>query len=85
MLQVNCIGLGSWGPNIVRSLSASQRARIGVVCDLAQDRLELVRRNISPSIGTSTDPWATAADPAAQAVMHLHSHQHALRIGQTRH
>ncbi len=69
MVQVNCIGLGSWGPNIVRSLAGTQRVQIGVVCDLAEDRLELVRRNISPNIRTSTDPWATAADPTAQAVV----------------
>jgi predicted dehydrogenase len=69
MVRVNCIGLGSWGPNIVRSMVASHRVQIGTVCDLAQDRLELVRRNVSPSINISTDPWTTAADPDAKAII----------------
>jgi len=69
MIQVNCIGLGHWGPNLVRCLAASQRARIGTVCDLAVDRLELVRHNIHGSFSTSTDAIATATDPNSQAVV----------------
>jgi predicted dehydrogenase len=69
VIHVNCIGLGSWGPNLVRSLATSQRAQVGVICDLSSERLDLVRRNISSAIRTSTDPHATAADPDAQAVV----------------
>lgn len=69
MIQINCIGLGHWGPNLVRSLTSSQRARIGMVCDLDVKRLELVQRNIVGQFATSTDSMATATDPACQAVV----------------
>jgi predicted dehydrogenase len=69
VITVNCIGVGHWGPNLVRCLVSSQRAKIGTVCDLAADRLELLRRNIFCSFQTSTEPLTTATDPAAKAVV----------------
>lgn len=69
MIQVNCIGLGHWGPNLVRCLKSSQRVRIGTVCDLDPNRMDLVRRNIFGSFCTSSDSMATATDPACQAVV----------------
>jgi predicted dehydrogenase len=69
VIQINCIGLGHWGPNLVRRLTSSQRARIGTVCDLDVKRLELVQRNIAGQFSTSTDSLATATDPNCQAVV----------------
>ena len=68
MTTVNFIGLGHWGPNLVRAFLNSQRAGVGTVCDLSEARLATVRRNISASIRCSDDPQATAADSAADAV-----------------
>lgn len=68
-LKVNCIGLGHWGPNLVRAISMNPAAHLGTVCDLDESRLELVKRNI-PSIQVlSTDPVATIEDPSADAVI----------------
>jgi len=69
MTNINFIGLGHWGPNLVRAFINSQRATVGTVCDLSQSRLATIQRNISASIRTSTDPLATATDPAADAVV----------------
>ncbi len=69
MTTVNFIGLGHWGPNLVRAFINSQRAEVGTVCDLSESRLATVRRNISPTINCSTDAKATIGDPAAQAVV----------------
>ena len=69
MITVNVIGLGHWGPNLVRGLLNSQRAEVGMVCDLAPARLEVIRRNISPSIVGTTDPLAAIADSRAEAVV----------------
>src|SRR4051794_28666467 len=66
---VNFIGLGHWGPNLVRAFINSRRAVVGSVCDLSEARLDTVRRNISDALKTSTDPLATATDPAADAVV----------------
>jgi predicted dehydrogenase len=69
MTTINFIGLGHWGPNLVRAFINSQRARVGMVCDLSEARLEAVRRNISASIQCTHDPQAAATDPAADAVV----------------
>ncbi len=69
MTTVNFIGLGHWGPNLVRAFINSQRARVGMVCDLSESRLETVRRNISTSIRCTTDSHAAAIDPQADAVV----------------
>ena len=49
MNTINFIGLGHWGPNLVRVFLDSQRVTVGLVCDLSQSRLATVQRNISPS------------------------------------
>jgi predicted dehydrogenase len=66
---INFIGLGHWGPNLVRAFVNSQRATVGLVCDLSPSRLATVQRNISTSIRTTADPRAAATDPAADAVV----------------
>jgi predicted dehydrogenase len=68
-LTVNCIGVGHWGPNMVRVFATHPRARVGAVSDLAVDRLELVRAKIPGDYRLSTDPVATATDPDARAVV----------------
>jgi len=69
MIRVNVIGLGHWGPNLVRGLLNSQRAEVGMVCDLVESRLERIRRNISTAIVGTTDPTMAIADPRAEAVV----------------
>lgn len=68
-LKINCVGLGHWGPNLVRAISSSASARVGTVCDLDSSRLELVRRNIPTIESVSSDPLATITDPDASAVV----------------
>ena len=69
MITVNCIGLGQWGPNLVRCFDSSERAKVGTVCDLSDARLAQVRKRFSHKLRTSTDPVATAVDPKADAVV----------------
>ncbi|HEX4072551.1 MAG TPA: Gfo/Idh/MocA family oxidoreductase [Planctomycetaceae bacterium] len=69
MITVNCIGLGHWGPNLVRCFDSSDRARVGTVCDLSDTRLALLRKRFSHKLRTSTDPFATTVDPKADAVV----------------
>jgi predicted dehydrogenase len=69
LVTVNCVGVGHWGPNLVRIFATHAEARVGAVCDLSEERLSLVRRNI-PSIGRSTtDAIAAVTDPEADAVV----------------
>ena len=69
MTTINFIGLGHWGPNLVRAFLNSQRARVGMVCDLSEARLETVRRNISATIHCCADSQAAATDAEADAVV----------------
>lgn len=69
MITINCIGVGHWGPNLVKVFATHPEARVGAVCDLSQERLALVKRNIPTIARFSTDPQATIADPEADAVV----------------
>src|SRR5437762_12423091 len=69
MTTINFIGLGHWGPNLVRAFINSQRAQVGMVCDLSETRLETVRRNISAAIRCTADSQVAATDPEADAVV----------------
>jgi|SRR5579864_1201499 len=69
MITVNCIGVGHWGPNLVKVFATHPEARVGAVCDLSEERLALVRRNIPTVARFSTDSQATATDPEADAVV----------------
>jgi len=69
VITVNCIGLGHWGPNLARLFAVNPLSRLGTVCDLSEDRLALVKRNIPAQFQCSRDGMATATDPAADAVV----------------
>src|SRR5205823_12821166 len=69
MITVNCVGVGHWGPNLVRAFAAHPEARVGAVCDLSEERLALVRRNIPQVARCSTDPLETVTDSQADAVV----------------
>jgi len=88
ILTVNCIGLGHWGPNLIRAIATNPLARVRTVCDLDESRVQLVRRNIPSIESSSKDPVATIEDPAADAVViatptrtHYEFTKRALRAG----
>ena len=53
-LRVGVIGLGQWGPNHVRNLRMVEGCTIARICDSAQFRLALARRQF-PGIETTRD------------------------------
>lgn len=68
-LIVNCIGLGHWGPNLVRALNSLPDCRLGVVCDVSPSRLELAeRQNLFSAVEFTTDALHAATDARADAV-----------------
>jgi predicted dehydrogenase len=68
-LKINCIGLGHWGPNLVRAIDSNRHAVIGTVCDNNPDRLAVVRQNIPTITNISTDALATINDPECGAIV----------------
>ena len=66
MTRVGIIGLGYWGPNIVRSMEQSG-AKVAWLCDLRPDRLEPLRP-LYPSARLTADYRDVMNDPGIDAV-----------------
>ncbi len=66
-MKIGIIGLGYWGPNLVRNFLANKNVESVVCCDLNPKRLESVKQRF-PSIETVPDYKAILKDPAVTAV-----------------
>jgi predicted dehydrogenase len=66
-LRVGIVGLGYWGPNLVRNFAESVDAELAWLCDLSPEALEGVRRRY-PAVRTTTSFEEVLADPAVDAV-----------------
>lgn len=62
LLRIGVIGLGQWGPNHVRTMSALDSCEVARVCDASQARVAKMQKLFRGMEGT-TDPFAvTGAD-----------------------
>lgn len=52
MLNAGIIGYGYWGPNIVRNFNQNPNIKVSKVCDISDDRLNIVS-NLYPNITTT--------------------------------
>ena len=68
MVKVAVIGLGYWGPNLVRNFAAHDGAELRVACDLKASRRETIERSY-PAVRTTDDMAPVLADPAIDAVV----------------
>jgi predicted dehydrogenase len=66
-VNVAVVGLGYWGPNLVRNLHELDAAEVTVVCDSRREQLETVGRRY-PALELTTDYASVLADPAVSAV-----------------
>jgi predicted dehydrogenase len=62
------IGLGYWGPNLLRVLGDNPDVEVRWICDLNRDRLEQFRRRY-PATRTTTSVERVLNDPAVDAVV----------------
>jgi len=67
MIGVGVIGLGYWGPNLLRNFAESEGATLRAVCDLRADRLATSAARY-PGVTTTRDVSALLADPSIDAV-----------------
>lgn len=65
---VAVIGLGYWGPNLLRVLSDNPDVDVRYICDLDRDRLEQFRRR-NPGVRSTTSVDRVLADPSVEAVI----------------
>jgi predicted dehydrogenase len=66
-MRIGIIGLGYWGPNLVRNFLANKNVGSVVCCDLNPKRLESVKQRF-PSVETVSDYKAVLKNPAVTAV-----------------
>jgi predicted dehydrogenase len=67
-VRVAVVGLGYWGPNLVRNLFELPAAEVDVVCDLRTDALEKIAKRY-PSVRGTTSLGEVLEDPAIEAVV----------------
>lgn len=67
MVRIAIIGVGHWGPNLVRNFSGHAKSEVIWVVDLDQERLDTVRARF-PKLRVSTDPRDAMDDVDAVVV-----------------
>jgi predicted dehydrogenase len=67
MLRVAVVGLGYWGPNLVRNLHEVEGVEAALVCDLRAEALATIQRRY-PAVRTTTDFDEVLADDTIDAV-----------------
>lgn len=55
MISVGIIGVGRWGPNILRNFASMEEVSVQVVCDIDTNRLQQVRKRL-PHVHVTTLP-----------------------------
>lgn len=68
MLRTAVIGVGHWGPNLIRNFHNHQTSEVLWVVDRDESRLALTRSRY-PDIGVAADAEVALADPAVDAVI----------------
>jgi predicted dehydrogenase len=66
-LRIAVVGLGYWGPNLVRNIHEVPGVEAAAVCDLREDALESIARRY-PAVTTTTRYEDVLADPRIDAV-----------------
>ena len=67
-MNIAVIGLGYWGPNLLRVLADAPEVNVAWMCDLDETRLERFARRY-PDVGTTTDVDEVLADPDVDGVV----------------
>ena len=67
MVNVGVIGLGYWGPNLVRNLQEVPDCRVVMACDSREERRQIVHRRY-PGLITTEDAREVIESPDVEAV-----------------
>jgi predicted dehydrogenase len=68
MLTFAQIGVGYWGPNLLRNLVMNKKCKVKTVVDLSQERQNYVR-GLYPALNVTDDVNAVFGDPGIDAVV----------------
>jgi predicted dehydrogenase len=67
-VRIAVVGLGYWGPNLIRNINEHPGAEAVLACDLRTDVLESIGRRY-PAVETTTSYADVLADPRVEAVV----------------
>jgi predicted dehydrogenase len=67
VVRIGVVGLGYWGPNLLRNIAVCDRAELTWACDLRPELLEAQEKRY-PGIRTTTDFEEMVSDPDVDAV-----------------
>lgn len=68
MIDIAQIGVGYWGPNLLRNLATNSRCRVAAAVDLSEERRAFVR-SLYPDVATGANVEDVLADPSIEAVV----------------
>ncbi len=72
MLKIAQIGVGYWGPNLLRNLVANKKCKVSTVVDLSPERRDYVR-GLYPAVKVSDNVEEVINDPEIEAVDNCNS------------
>ena len=72
MITVGQIGVGYWGPNLLRNLNSNDDCNVKIVADLSKDRREFVEKSY-PNVFVTDDVNNIFNDQDIDAVIHTAS------------
>lgn len=67
-ITVGLVGLGYWGPNLVRNLRSLPDCRVKTICDLNEERIRHLR-TLYPEVAGETDYQKMVNDPEIDAIV----------------
>lgn len=68
MINVAQIGIGYWGPNLLRNLVVNKRCNVKAVVDLSEDRRKYVQ-GLYPAVQVTDDPDVVFCDRTIEAIV----------------
>lgn len=68
MINVGVVGVGYWGPNMIRNFTASNRTKVKICCDLREERLKYIKSQY-PSIDVTQEYEKVIQDPEVDLVI----------------
>jgi len=68
MLNIAQIGVGYWGPNLLRNMVANKRCKVSMVVDKSNERQDYVR-GLYPAINVTSDIEEVFQNPEIEAVV----------------
>ena len=68
MINIGQIGIGYWGPNLLRNLVANKNCTVKMAVDISEERREFVHR-LYPAISVTTEAQEIIDDNEIKAVV----------------